>query len=228
LSSTSADVDDNENATVRLTSNTNVELRTNACRAGDTHDLQVVRLAGAQVTHSTAAMGNGTFSIAPNVTSRAGTPLLLYSWRTSSNGSDACERLLRGSVPSSTNVQFDRGDGNTSSSCANDGNTDVAFQRVHFPAGTTVQQVTMRLVTNATSGVASVTAVDPTRTLVLTGAVTHSGNGLGETQLDFAQSPSHYVARFSLNAAGDVVTANRVSAPDSARYTVFVVELDPR
>ena len=92
--------------------------------------------------------------------------------------------------------------------------------------------VDLDIAAGANTDTATVTAVDTTRTLLLTGSETHNFSALGETDIGtFVGSNEdldNYVGRFSINAAGTTVTATRGGTAGRVVYTVFVVELDPR
>lgn len=235
LTATMGNIDDNEHYTVTVTSNTAVTLdhsNNPNCGQGDVHDLQVVKLAGATVLRGTGVMGDGeradtVGSLTPITPGRA---MLLYSWQTDSLGNDSCERNVRGYLSSATDVEFRRGNGSGSGMCADDGNLNIAFERVEFPTGWTVQQYEISLPNMMENLTVNLTPpVDPTRSFIMTGSQTHGGSGLGETDLNSAQSPSHYQAEFDINGAGTQFSVSRGDLPIGAvRYTVYVVQVDPR
>ncbi|MBK7863610.1 MAG: hypothetical protein IPJ65_34390 [Archangiaceae bacterium] len=230
VSGTSASPDDDENDTLTLTSPTTVSLEhtVNGCGSGMVHDLQLVRLTGAVVTPGTAQL-NGTTQASSGVlpAGNVGRQLLLYSWKVNSSGNDVCERSVRGSIASATQVQFNRALGVTGS-CVDNGPEDLAFQRVELPATARVQAVQLDLANTMLTVTQSLPlAVDPTRTLVMTGSMTHNMSALGETNVQTEQNLDNYVARFNLDSTGTAVTATRGGATGAVRYTVFVVELEP-
>lgn len=230
---TRGSVDDNEQYSVAITGNTNVNLinAPQTCGEGDSHDLQVVKLTGATVSRGTTNLTNSNRQASATGLSAvvAGRTMVMYSWRSGSNANDVCERTVRGSVPDGTSLQFSRAGTNTSGACTDDGTLPVLWERVQLPSGFSVQQVDIQMANGVSSTTGNVnTTVDATRTLVMTGAQTHSGGSLGETELDSAKPLSNYVARFALNAQGTQLTAQRQTTTAAVRYTVFVVELDPR
>ena len=125
-------------------------------------------------------------------------------------------------------MSFDRANGNGNAACRDNGTTNIGFQRVEFPYGARVQQVTLALANGVATNTTSVTAVDPTRTLLFAGGVGHSPTAIGETAEMASDVVANYVARFSINGTGNQVTATRVDTGGNARFTVFVVELTPR
>jgi len=133
---TGGQIDDDENNTVTLTSNTNVDLQhdtNNAC-SGAAWDLQMVKIVGLTVNTGTAQFTTTGRSarrrLAAIDTSRS---MLFYSWRDGAFGNDVCEREVRGQVASGTSVQFNRANGNNNGGCVDSGPLDIAWQRVQFP-----------------------------------------------------------------------------------------------
>ncbi len=230
---TGGNVDDNEYYTTTVSSPTAVTLTHAAqnCNYNDTHDLQVVKLAGATVERGTAQFsGNRQVTVGSLPAIDRGRTMLLYSWRTTSVGNDTCERNVRGLHTSTTAVQFNRANGNTAGACTDDGTMNVAFERVEFPTGWRVQQIDVTMAHQASTATVNIPSqVDPSRSFITTGAQTHSGGAIGETEMDNAQSASHYVADFAMNSTGTQFTARRGNTAEGAvRYAVYVVEVDPR
>lgn len=230
-----AAVDDDEANTVILSSGTQVifEHANNGCASTPRYNLQVVRVTGAEVSR-----GNGLSMLAAgSVTTATSSSLaavvsnhtmLLYTLRAGSTGNDPCERQLRGYMPDNTHVEFHRANGNPAATCTDDAVEDIAWQRVQWPGATRVQPLTVNLPDGTlTTTVAVPAAVDSSRTLVLSGNQSFNGTSMGETTLDNSQDVSPLTARFSLNAAGDMLTVTRVTSQDALRVTVYVVEVDP-
>jgi hypothetical protein len=230
VSTISGQADRDENDTVTLSSPTHVVLAHsgNACLSTPVHDLQVVQLSGAIVTPGTSQFSSNTQVNSPTLaTGNVSRSMVLYSWDTTTTGTDVCERLVRGFVSSATDVQFNRALG-SQGQCTNGGVSNIAFQRVEFPPGAQVQTVTLDIADGAMSGTASVAAVDVTRTLLMTGSVTHNMTALGETNINNSPNLDNYVGHFSIDATGTTVTAARIGNTGPVRYSVFVIELDPR
>jgi len=230
LSMVNGNVNEDEHDVVTLASPTSVTLAhaSGACVGLGQHDLQVVKLQAAIVNAGTAVLDGAT-----SVT-QGGLPacnesrsVVLYSWDATGTGGDVCERSLRGTRGIS-DVRFDRANGNNGSACRDNGATNIGFQRVEFPFGAVVQQVTLAMNDGAASVTNGINAVDPTRTLLFAGGVGHSPGAIGETNETGSDVVGNYVARFSLNGPGNQVTATRVDTTGNARFTVFVVELTPR
>ena len=129
--------------TVRLTSTTNVEIRQDgngACAAGSEGALQVVQYDGASVTRGETAAMTGTSLSATGLSSvTTANTMLLYSYRAAGSGPDMCERMVRGEIDSATSLNFTRSDG--AGGCDTANIVAIAWERVEFTDGTSVQQV---------------------------------------------------------------------------------------
>ncbi|MBL8953176.1 MAG: hypothetical protein JNK82_20530, partial [Myxococcaceae bacterium] len=224
--STGGNLDDNEHDTVELSATAVTPLHAGAqC---NTHDVQVVRYTGASVTRGTSTLNAGVLAQAVPlvVSSTSGRAFPIYSWRTASTGGDACERNLRATLDGGS-LSLTRGNGAGANPCADNAFMSVAYERVELPSGS-VQSVELAM-PNGTSRTSQdlATAVDPTRTLVITGSNTWGGSGLGETNQTDDDDPDNFAGRFALDGGSQVLGA-RVATNDAVRYTVYVIELDPR
>ncbi len=226
ISAVNGTVDDNEHDTVELQSTTSVALQHEGA-PNNVHDLQIIKYPGATVARGTTQLDVGMLTrdvAVPSATARMGREFLLYSWRTTVLGNEACERNVRGYLDGGA-VSFAHGGGTASCTGAA---VPIAFERVQLPAGASVQAVDITIAGGATRGSTLLGAgVDPTRTLVFTGSNTWSGQGLGENNITNDPNVDNFVGRFALDGGSEVLGA-RADNGGTARFHVFVVELDPR
>jgi hypothetical protein len=161
----------------------------------------------------------------PNVV--ASRSILLYAYLSDGSGAKICDRVLRGELINSGNdVRFSRGDGASSNDCGGSSFNSIRWEVVQFPEGTVVQQVTQALGVGELSMDASISAVDPSRTLVIGGGQWASGQVHGEGRHSSSELISEMRARAHL-ADNATLTFTRETANNTARFTAYVVELKP-
>ena len=150
--SSGASWDQNDHRTVRLTSTTNVELRqagSGTCETTSEGALQVVQYDGASVTRGETAAMTGTSLPATGLSSvTTANTMLLYSYRVAGSGPEMCERMVRGEIDSATSLNFTRSEG--AGGCDTANIVAVAWERVEFTDGTSVQQVQPAMTGNIT------------------------------------------------------------------------------
>jgi hypothetical protein len=213
---------------VRLVDSTHVEIRQSltgggSCGNNAIHSLQVVQMPTVTVTRGGVAMASGNLTVAPTVAGGAlANSALLYSWRTTPSNNDQCRRMVRGEVTSSTGLTFSRGNG--SAACNGDTLDDIQWERIEFPSAVQPFGTIMLNAIGIGGGIPA--PVDTTRTLIFAGGQITSGQAAGEGSLTGSSVLGAMVARQRL--VGPMLFGlTRDDTSGSARFTSFVVQLDP-
>ena len=208
--------------TVELVDATTVEIRKAfaACDS-DARALQVVELDGASVTRGVTGAMSGTnldvTGLAAADTTRA---FLLYSYRGTLNGPTMCDRMVRGTVLSSTSLSFNRGDG--ASGCAAAPVDAIAWERVELPAGMSVQQLKASMSAGSGAVSLSIAQVDTDRTLALAGGQWTAGQAVGEGTLATNDIVGAMLGRVELMSS-TALSVTRDHTGGKASWSVFVV-----
>ncbi|MGH8003788.1 MAG: hypothetical protein ACRECJ_03585, partial [Limisphaerales bacterium] len=171
-----------EEWTVRahLTSSTNLELTRTQSGTAITVYWQVVTITGASVQRGLTSIGAGASSAAAAITSvNTSTSFLLFTQRAAaaSNGVES-EYMVRGQITAPISLNFDR--------ISTTNSVDIAWQVITLNDGSSVQAGSIALGTAASSGTATLSSVDLSRSTsfinVRGGSGTAAGN-LDETAL---------------------------------------------
>jgi hypothetical protein len=219
--------DEDDMATVELTSPTNVNV-TLMGGCGWDISLQVVELPGISVTagRTLIAANSSSGSATGLLPAGLGSTIVLHSNQlTVTSATATCDRAVRGRVASDTSLLFTRGEGSTSAVCSATAAT-VAFQRIDFGSLATVQgpEIVMSpggLIGNVTLSA----AVDPTRTIVLSGGQAFAGQAVGETDYEANDVIGEAVALHQLTSTTNL-RVTRGSANGSARFSSFVIQIE--
>ena len=192
---------------------------------GGTLSLQVVEWSGAAVTRGVTPPMEGTTldvtDLPPVDLSRS---FLTYSYRTPSGTAAICDRSLRGELISPTAIRFHRGDGNPA--CAGTLLAAIGWERIQLPRGVRVQASEVAMAPSQATQTVSISAVDPTRSLLLAGGQFTSGQAAGEGSFDQDDVLGEMLGAFTFEGAAQV-GVQRAAALGSARWTLFVVEVPP-
>jgi len=220
--------DDDDFFTADLTSPSAVTINmTGACTAGWIASMEVVEISGISVLRGTAqfAAMSGLASVSGLPAADPLSSFLLYSWRMSAPASNAiCDRTLEGAVMSSDLVEFRRGTLNGTAPCFAT-TLDVAWQRVDLRALGNVQQARTGMQVGALSTDYTLqTAVDPTRTLVLSGGQGMVGQALGQSDYAGDDIIGEASARLMLIDPG-TLRLTRGSSLGGSSWSSFAIQL---
>jgi len=209
--------------TVELVDATTVEIRkASAACDSDARSLQVVELDGASVTRGvTGAMSGTNLDVTGLAAADTTRTFLLYSYRGTLNGATMCDRMVRGTVLSSTSLSFNRGDG--ASGCAAAPVDAIAWERVELPAGMSVQQLKASVSAGSGAASLSITQVDTGRTLALAGGQWTAGQGIGEGSLSTDDILGAMVGRLELKSS-TTLGVTRDHTGGKASWSAFVIE----
>ena len=211
---------------VRLTSSTQLVLDTNvACSANTNYSVQVVQLDGVSVSRNTVDLTSEMRDVTglPNV-SVANTWVLSTFRADTVTNTNVCARMVRGEVLSPTALRFTRWA--DSNSCGNPRLT-IAWERIAFSSGAQVQTRQMEINAGATMATATLSAVDLSRSLVLTSSQAHGGQGSGETSLiDSPPNPSSAAGRLWLRSTTQLDLTRDINL-GKAKWTAYVIQFDP-
>lgn len=218
--------DSNDPRTVRLTSTTNVEIHQSgfaSCAAGSEGALQVVEFDNASVTRGvTSAMTGLSLGVGSLGSVTLSRTMLLYSYRYSGGGAVMCDRMVRGEMDTATSLSFTRGDGNSSCDTTNDINA-IAWERVQFPTGTSVQQKEPSMAASTGSTTVGITSIDQGRSLIFAGGQHTTGQSIGEGSYTGDDVIGAMVGRHTFTA-NDVMQVVRDDTNGTARWTSYVVQ----
>lgn len=218
--------DEDDMAMVELTSPTNVDLTlTTPCSWAIS--LEVVELTGVTVTEGRVQLAAGVAAITATGLPAAGTgsTVVLHSHDLAVTSSTAiCDCVVRGQVDTGTSVRFRRGNGTANAACS-DQTIDLAYQRVDFGALATVQQVAASMPATTLSTDVTIGAVDMTRSLVLSGGQTLSGQAMGETDYAADDIIGEATAQHALTSSTNLRLI-RGSANGAAQWSAFVIQIE--
>lgn len=215
---------DDDFETVRLASDTTVEIRKSGAGCDDeARALQVVQMEGATVSRgTTGAMSGTSLNVTGLGTVDPSRTLLLYSYRTAATGVTMCDRMVRGELSSATDIGFSRAAGATG--CAATPVDAIAWQRVELPAGVKVQQLQATVAAGSASVEVSLSGtVDLSRTIALAGGQWTDGQGIGEGSFATNDIIGAMVARHELPGT-DKLRVTRDNTGGKAVWSSYVVE----
>jgi hypothetical protein len=225
-------VDDDDLVVARLLSPTQLEvdfgppgMGTCAGSAGE-FDVQVVDFAGLSVSRGLLGAGLPVGASLATVSGLPGTSLntaLLVQPR-ADNTPRLCTELVRGELTSPTSLRFSRGAGEDAG-CTIDVVWALEWQRLDFGARANVQQKIVGIPAGQPSANVTITAVDPSRTVVFTSSMPN-GQGGGETNFTGTIYASEGMARVELTSPTTVQVIRQRSG-GGAVFTVYAVELEP-
>lgn len=212
--------------TVRLTSPSNVRIEfspTDNCNESweIQNALQVVQFTGASVTRGTTGiMGETSLSVPATAVDTKKT-MLIYSYRSNGSGADMCERMVRGVITSPTSLTFSRGDNGVN--CEAEAIEDIAWERVEFVDGATVQQITTAMAAGVGTANVAIDAVDLSRTVVVGGGQWTAGQATGEGSYNTNDVIGAMVGRHKLTSTTNL-QVERDNTQGTARWTSYVVQ----
>ncbi|WNG26060.1 hypothetical protein F0U62_20060 [Cystobacter fuscus] len=199
------------------------------CATGWKGSLQVVEAEGIQVTRGTGVTMTGTQTEAtvsglPAVNPT--TSVLLFTYRVTNAGTaNLCDRVLRGTLTSPTEISFSRGAGN-SAGCTTAVIQDISWERIDFGPRASVQTVPVTMVRGKYDAYPTISPVDESRSVVFASGQGMNGQAGGESSYSGDDLISESLAGFEFD------TPNRLriirdSLEAQARWTTFVVQFEP-
>ncbi|MET0405435.1 MAG: hypothetical protein ABW123_23665, partial [Cystobacter sp.] len=191
--------------------------------------LQVVEAEGIRVNRGTGAMGGGQTGASsvgqPSVDLTSS--VLLFTHRVSNAGvPSVCDRVLRGSLASSTEVAFSRGV-DSSSGCATAVIDEIAWERIDFGALARVQSLNVsmdRRQYEATTRLS--TPVDDRRTLMFASGQVLNGQAGGESTYSGDDIIGESLTTFEFRSSTELYHV-RDSAEGRARWSGYAVQFEP-
>jgi hypothetical protein len=195
--------------------------------------LQLVQLTGAAVDRgNVASTGNGGTFASNTITPRAlERTLALFTARSNDTGNAGenlaiCRRRLRATL-ATDKVTFTRGNG-ANGACTNNNVEELRWERAFLPAFAAVQSADITLADATSEGpsTGALTAVDTSRSILLSASQGPGGQGGGETTYAANDLVGAALATFSFDN-DTTVRARRGSSTGSARFTVQVVTFSP-
>jgi hypothetical protein len=197
--------------------------------------VQVVSLPGASVLRGTADpmdAGVATVDVTGLEAAAPDRTLLLHTHRYGGSATGpGCAKVVRGQPQdaAATSLRFSRGVPPVWPGCvgANLDVTAIAWERIQVPPGDRLQRFVVDLASSQAETTVPISAVDPTRALVLAGGQGNAGQGLGETADSASLDPRAATIALELEPAGTSFRASRASAGGAGRWTVYVWEFGP-
>jgi len=191
--------------------------------------IQVVEFTGATVTRGTT----GPMTSPQTQLTVTGLPAaapantaLLFTYRVSSaTQAGICDRMLRGQLTSSTQLTFTRS--KQDSGCENATIEAISWERINFGDRARAQHTNVDVSDLAQSDTASISAVDPTRTLVFSSGQALSGQGGGETDYTVDDVLGTSVARHTLLSPTVLEVRRDATVNADAEWFSTVLQLIP-
>ena len=222
----------NDFVTARFNGDTKVDIAMSAPGSCDKEkfSLQVVEFDGASVTRGTTdqMFDNGHSPIEVDTAftlEDASHSILLSTFQSSHEDAGIiCNRMVRGEMgPEASKLYFSRG---ASRACNRPAVPVIAWERIQFPANVTVQQKVLEASNSVGVVSAPISAVDTTRTLLLTSTQVSSGQGNGETSHTATGTLGVGTGRLRFTSPTEVELI-RDDARDTSRWTVYAIEFNP-
>lgn len=189
--------------------------------------IQVVELTDATVTRGTTGPMTGTQLTVTGLPAAAlSNTAMLFTYRVSAaTQAGICDRVLRGELTSSSQLTFTRSKQDTG--CENATIEAISWERINFGDRARTQHTNVDVSDLAQSDTASISSVDPTRTLVFSSGQALSGQGGGETDYTVDDVLGASVARHTL-LSPTVLEVRRDSTVDAdAEWFSTVLQLTP-
>jgi hypothetical protein len=214
-----------DHRTIRLTSNSNVEIRQSGpggCMPGSEGALQVVQYNNASVTRGTTGAMIGTSLPVTGLSSvNVSNTMLLYSYRYTGNPPQMCDRMVRGEIDSSTSLRFTRGDG--AIGCDSNSIDAIVWERIEFTDGTTVQQVEPTMAAGIGITNVNITSVDQGSTIVFSAGQHTAGQSHAEGSYSGDDVIGAMLGRHTLTSSTNLQVV-RDDTNGTARWTSYIVE----
>lgn len=214
-----------------------VALRTeSACAA--TYEVQVAEFAGSRVSRFFTTLTDGGVShstsagLAP---SDAGSVALFYSYRLEAAGGagNSCERSLRAEMngPPFNVTTFSRGHTAPGATCGTLSIPAVVYERIDFRSRARVETTTVAMTTQVSATSSLPSTFDTTRTILVTGAQTPVGSGVGETSSGTLNLGNASASLSPLSSDGGLffnqVVLQRALDAGASQWTVQAIEFNP-
>lgn len=195
--------------------------------------LQVIQLDGARVIrgHDVSIAGHAasTSFTLPNAGVDLGRSFLLYSYRTSNGGGTICNRMVRGSLVSGSQIQFSRGDGEAD--CYDDDGAvgEISWEVVELPGvSNSVEQRELTLDDGAVAGSLPL-GLEPASHMVFAGGQWTSGQATGEGTYASTSSQADVIGALigAFELDGQNLLFERKAGLGRAHWSVFVARFAP-
>jgi hypothetical protein len=197
-----------------------------SCISSWSGSLQVVELTGATVARGILSGGEGTQFVASGLPAAdPATSVLLFTYRLAATSLPGiCDRVLRGEITSSTSLTFTRAAGATG--CEDAAIEAISWERISLGARGQAQHQSITLGDGAGGVQRSISAVDPTRTLVFASGQALSGQGGGEGSYASDDVLGAVIGRHFL-ASPTLLEVRRDAPVGSARWFSTVLQIEP-
>ncbi|OJH38993.1 hypothetical protein [Cystobacter ferrugineus] len=199
------------------------------CGVGWKGSLQVVEAEGIRVTRGSGVTMTGTQTEATVVGLPAvdpATSVLLFTYQVTNAGTpNLCDRVLRGTLTSPTEISFSRGAG-SSAGCTTAVINDISWERIDFGPRASVQTVPVTMNRGEYEAYPAISPVDVSRTVVFASGQGMNGQAGGESSYSGDDLISESLAGFELDSPSRLRII-RDSVEGRARWTSFVVQFEP-
>ncbi|ATB41284.1 hypothetical protein CYFUS_006749 [Cystobacter fuscus] len=200
-----------------------------SCAAAWKGSLQVVEAEGLRVTRGSGVTMTGT-QTAATVTGLPAvdltTSVLLFTYRVTNAGTASlCDRVLRGTLTSPTEISFSRGAG-SSAGCTTAVIQDISWERIDFGPRASVQTVPVTLNPGEYEAYPAISRVDESRSVVFASGQGMNGQAGGESSYSADDLISESLAGFEFDSPNRLRII-RDSFEGRARWTSFVVQFEP-
>jgi hypothetical protein len=216
--------DDEDALPFTLTSPTTVQAPATMCGG---YDVQVAEWGGVTVTRGTV---DGGFVAGAATTGLLGLPpagpnrvVLVQAGLDMDGMANTCSLQARGAMPGPSELTFSRALGDAG--CAVNALPRLTWERIDFGPRATVQERTVLLGPGTFQADTVITAVDPSRTFLLSSNQSTMGQGMGETDYQPFNKPAEAAFGFELPTS-TTLRVLRGRASTSARVTVYVVQVE--
>lgn len=198
---------------------------TNSCGG---FDLQVVEWDGLSVTRGTldgglaaGVVSQSILGLPPASSNRA---VLVQAALDMDLMASTCSLQVRGSMPGPSEISLRRAMGDAG--CGSDLLPRVVWERLDFGTRATVREVTVPFGPGVPLVDTPITAVEPSRTFLLSSNQTTMGQGMGETDYEPFTKIAEAAFGFDLTSNGTVLSTRRGRSSGSAVVTVYVVQVE--
>ncbi|WNG18468.1 hypothetical protein [Cystobacter fuscus] len=200
-----------------------------ACAVGWKGSLQVVEAEGLRVTRGSGVTMTGTqteATVSGLPTVDLSTSVLLFTHRVTNAGTASlCDRVLRGTLTSPTEISFSRGAG-SSAGCTTAVINDISWERIDFGPRASVQTVPVTMNRGEYEAYPAISPVDESRSVVFASGQGMNGQAGGESSYAADDLISESLAGFEFDSPNRLRII-RDSFEGRARWTSFVVQFEP-
>ncbi len=194
--------------------------------------LQVVQVPGFTTSRATGSLVNVATDDGTGLPAPDGGTLALATWRAATPGGGenrVCDRMVRAFNTGGTSVRVSRAAGNTAPQCSEFDVEGWGVERVDVGQRGAVQAMTVSLGAGMATATRTISAVDPTRTLLLASGQSGGGGqaaGEGAFAVDGGGFLGEATVTLKLNSATEV-QLERAGTRAAATFTVYVLQLEP-